>query len=543
MLIAIYSRKSRWTGRGDSVENQVLMCREYIAGHIEDGENAEILVYEDEGFSGKDTRRPRFQKMLADMQARHFSYLVCYRLDRLGRNIADLAFLMEKLNREQTAFVSIKEQFDTTSPMGKAMLYFAGVLAQMEREQIAERVRDNMYMLARSGRWLGGNPPLGFQAKKKTVEAPGGKTKKIYFLERKEEESAKIRFLFQEFLKSGSLKETRQIGTEYQICTRNGKPYTTAALRNMLSNPVYCTADKEAYAYFLKAGCQMCMEEWEADGSRGFISYAKTVSQRYKGEETGREHWILALGAHRGILTGKEYVAVQNILESHRLSKKQEANGIYQGQIHSRTALLPGLLFCTCQSRMRPKYYGKSEKSAGNRRFSYRCPQRDQTCGTKCQVPAVQGNTLDTEVWKKLIEITEERLSFSEILRKAENSFTEKESPAFSREKILEAEIRKKQKEIRNLTAAVARWREGTFALTVKEEIEARAEELRKLEEQKKACLCVDRERTEKKERAMLEGVRDFTSFSSLLTIQEKRNYTAMFVKQAVWDGKQVRIK
>ena len=175
--------------------------------------------------------------------------------------------------------------------------------------------------------------------KKKTVEAPGWKTKKIYFLERKEEESAKIRFLFQEFLKSGSLKETRQIGTEYQICTRNGKPYTTAALRNMLSNPVYCTADKEAYAYFLKAGCQMCMEEWEADGSRGFISYAKTVSQRYKGEETGQEHWILALGAHRGILTGKEYVAVQNILESHRLSKKQEANGIYQGQIHSRTAL------------------------------------------------------------------------------------------------------------------------------------------------------------------------------------------------------------
>ena len=154
MRIAIYVRKSKWTGRGESIENQILMCREYIEKFIEDSREAEILVYSDEGFSGKDTNRPQFQKMLEDMKQGPFQYLVCYRLDRLGRNLADLALLIEKLNREHTEFVSIKEHFDTSTPMGKAMLYFSGVLAQMEREQIGERVRDNMFLLAKSGRWL-----------------------------------------------------------------------------------------------------------------------------------------------------------------------------------------------------------------------------------------------------------------------------------------------------------------------------------------------------------------------------------------------------
>ena len=177
MLIAIYSRKSKWTGKGESVENQLVMCREYIDKFITSGEKADIIEYEDEGFSGKNTKRPQFQKMMNDINEKHFDYLVCYKLDRMGRNIGDLAFLIEELERKKIAFVSIKEKFDTSTPIGKAMLYFSGVLAQMEREQIAERVRDNMVMLARSGRWLGGNTPLGFEAYKITKENSGEERK------------------------------------------------------------------------------------------------------------------------------------------------------------------------------------------------------------------------------------------------------------------------------------------------------------------------------------------------------------------------------
>ena len=162
MRIIIYSRKSKWTGKGESVENQITMCREYIERFIEGSENAEISVYEDEGFSGKNTNRPQFKEMMKVIKQEKVDYLVCYKLDRLGRNLVDLASLMETLENLSISFVSIKEKFDTSTPIGKAMLLFSGVLAQMEREQIAERVRDNMIMLARSGRWLGGNTPLGF---------------------------------------------------------------------------------------------------------------------------------------------------------------------------------------------------------------------------------------------------------------------------------------------------------------------------------------------------------------------------------------------
>ena len=81
--IFIYSRKSVCTGRGESIENQVEMCRQYIAGRIEGGGEAELTVYEDEGFSGKSMDRPQFQRMLSDARRRKPDYIVCYRLDRI----------------------------------------------------------------------------------------------------------------------------------------------------------------------------------------------------------------------------------------------------------------------------------------------------------------------------------------------------------------------------------------------------------------------------------------------------------------------------
>ncbi len=93
-------------------------------------------------------------------------YLVCYRLDRISRNVSDFSALIEELNDRNISFVCIKEEFDTSKPMGKAMMYIASVFAQLERETIAERVRDNMLMLARTGRWLGGTTPLGYTSEK-----------------------------------------------------------------------------------------------------------------------------------------------------------------------------------------------------------------------------------------------------------------------------------------------------------------------------------------------------------------------------------------
>ena len=314
MQIFIYSRKSKWTGRGESVENQIAMCRNYIQYNVEGAEHAEIVEFEDEGYSGKNTRRPQFQKMMKEIEAGNCNYLVCYKLDRLGRNIADLANMVETLNKQNVCFISIKERFDTSTPIGKAMLYFAGVLAQMEREQIAERVRDNMIMLARKGRWLGGNTPLGFEAKAEEKVSFSGKNKKSFRLVVNEEEIKIVRFIFKEYLEKQSLAAIARYFLNHGIRTKRGKEYTTTAIRNILTNPVYCAADRDAYDYFWNLGCQVCMEKEEADGNYGLISYAKTSSLLYKSKDNEPEKWIIAKGRHKGVVTGKEFSKIQRII-------------------------------------------------------------------------------------------------------------------------------------------------------------------------------------------------------------------------------------
>ena len=163
MIAAIYSRKSMFTGKGESIENQVEMCKEYAIKNLK---IKDFIIYEDEGFSGGNINRPRFQELLKDIKKEKFNFLICYRLDRISRNVADFSATLELLQKHSISFISIKEQFDTSTPIGKAMVYISSVFAQLERETIAERVRDNMLELAKSGRWLGGQTPLGFNSKR-----------------------------------------------------------------------------------------------------------------------------------------------------------------------------------------------------------------------------------------------------------------------------------------------------------------------------------------------------------------------------------------
>ena len=167
MKVAIYSRKSKFTGKGDSIGNQIQMCKDYIENLYKNKE-IEYSVYEDEGFSVKNTNRPEFQKLLNDIKKEKFNILICYRLDRISRNVAGFSSTLDELQAYGVDFVSIREQFDTTSPMGRAMIYIASVFAQLERETIAERVRDNMIELAKNGQWLGGTPPLGYDRRRES---------------------------------------------------------------------------------------------------------------------------------------------------------------------------------------------------------------------------------------------------------------------------------------------------------------------------------------------------------------------------------------
>lgn len=537
MKIFIYSRKSKWTGRGESVENQICMCRDYIFHAIPGSEKSEIIEFEDEGYSGKNTLRPQFQKMMNEIKNGNCDYLVCYKLDRLGRNIGDLANLMDMLEKHNVAFISIKERFDTSTPIGKAMLYFAGILAQMEREQIAERVRDNMILLARKGRWLGGNTPLGYEACQEETVTVDGKNKKAFRLVINEEEICTVKFIFRKYLEKLSLSGVAGYFQQHGIKTKRGKEYTVTAIKDILTNPVYCLADREAYIYFRDLGCQVCMDENEADGKYGLISYAKTSSVRYKGKENVPEKWIVAKGKHKGIISGKDFVRVQKELKCHSLGK--DSWKIPRNQ----NALLSGILFCSCGHRMRPKNYSVSQcTEEGNRKFSYLCPYKEMTHKQQCEVRNVQGNTLDKLICEEILKYQEKTLNINFIWEQALHEMTYSKEEEGEMQDLFEIEIRKREQEIRNLMGLLGRSkRSDIFLCQVEKEIVRLNSECEKLEQEQRVFQIQNSGGKRKKEG----GEEREISFSVILdrmSIQQKREWLKRTVNKVVWDGEQAHI-
>ena len=242
-VIAIYSRKSRFTGKGESVGNQVELCRSYIRSAYGDSCADSAVVYEDEGFSGGNLNRPGFKQMMKAARQRQFRAVVVYRLDRISRNISDFSGLIEELNRLSIDFVSIQESFDTSSPMGRAMMYIASVFSQLERETIAERIRDNMHELAKTGRWLGGTTPTGYTSEAVKTVTVDGKSKRACKLKLIPEEADIVRTIYDLYLQTDSLTNTEAELLRRRILTKTGRYFTRFSIKTILQNPVYLIAD------------------------------------------------------------------------------------------------------------------------------------------------------------------------------------------------------------------------------------------------------------------------------------------------------------
>ena len=241
MKAAIHSRKSKFTGKGDSIENQIQLCMDYSKSiGIK-----EFLVYEDEGFSGGNIDRPQFKKMMQDAKDKKFDCLVCYRLDRISRNVSDFSTLIEKLNKLEISFISIKEQFDTSTPMGRAMMFISSVFAQLERETIAERIKDNMYELARSGRWLGGKTPHGFTSKKISFLDENLKERSMYQLEVNDEQMEIVKLIFNKYLELRSLSQLYKYVYHNGIKGPRGGKFDPSSLSGILRNPAYVKANED----------------------------------------------------------------------------------------------------------------------------------------------------------------------------------------------------------------------------------------------------------------------------------------------------------
>ena len=138
--IAVYARKSKFTHSGDSIEIQIGKCRNYLAALSDQNDDTEIKIFRDEGYSGGNTNRPEFQKLLNECTSGKVSTLICYRIDRISRNLSDFAQLYEQLKKQDIKFISVNEQFDTSTPAGEAMLKICMVFSELERQTITERI-------------------------------------------------------------------------------------------------------------------------------------------------------------------------------------------------------------------------------------------------------------------------------------------------------------------------------------------------------------------------------------------------------------------
>jgi site-specific DNA recombinase len=408
---AIYSRKSKFTGKGESIGNQVELCRQNIFLSFPNVTDDDILVFEDEGFSGGNTKRPKFQEMLKLCRKKQIKCIVCYRLDRISRNVSDYSALIEELNKLDVSFISINEKFDTSTSMGRAMMYIASVFAQLERETIAERIRDNMIELAKDGRWLGGNPPTGYKSAETigsvTIE---GKKRKARMLEIIPTEAETVRLIYKKFLEFNSLTKTETFLIQNNYLTKTGKRFSRFAIKNILTNPVYLIADETAWNYFEMKKADIFSNKSEFNGQHAIMAYNKTSQKTGKTNEIRDiKEWIMAVGKHQGIINSSQWIKVQTILEQNKSKSYRKAR--------SNTALLSGLLYCgNCRSFMRPKLSQRKNKN-GELIYDYLCELKEKSKCEKCSMKRSNGNKLDNIVSDEIKKLTEDKKEFISIIK------------------------------------------------------------------------------------------------------------------------------
>lgn len=307
--IAIYGRQSIIKEDSISVESQVDYCKYETRGEP-------YKAYIDRGYSGKNTNRPAFEEMLCDMEAGKISTVIVYKLDRISRSILDFSNMMEKFQKYNVEFISTTEKFDTSTPIGRAMLHICIVFAQLERETIQKRVADAYYSRSKKGFYMGGRIPYGFAIEKTMID--GVNTSRYIPIP---EESEQIRLLYAMYSdSSNSLGDLIRYMNENNIKNLRGASWSTARISEMLRNPVYVKADVEVYEFFKSQGANIINPVTDFIGVNGCYLYRGSVSEtRKQCDLTDKE---IVLAPHEGIVSSKEWIKCRVRCLNNRQSAK-----------------------------------------------------------------------------------------------------------------------------------------------------------------------------------------------------------------------------
>ncbi len=350
--IGIYPRKSVYRDNSDSVNVQVQLCRDY-AGVIFKDKDITFKIYDqDEGFSGKNMNRPGFQELMSDVKKDMLDVVMVYKLDRISRNVQEFSAMYEIFQQHNVSFVSVKESFDTTTPMGRTVMYILAAFAQLERENTSERVADNMHALGTSGKWTGGRCPSGM----KSIRQKCG-DKEHSFLVIDPEKVWLPKLLYKLLLDGYSITAAERYCRDHGIRSQSGKFLNTSQIYNIITNPVYCQNSMEAYYYFHDLGCSL-PEPDLFDGKKGLIGYGKTKNGKTAQKKQDKSDWTIAVGIHEPVMPAGQWIAAQNRLGVNKMVRTAKYD----------CGILKGVLRCRCGARMDVRTYQKN-----GRIFSYYC--------------------------------------------------------------------------------------------------------------------------------------------------------------------------
>lgn len=312
---AIYTRKSSEEGleqEFNSLHAQRESCEAFIISQKHEGWKALRTQYDDGGFSGGTMDRPGLQKLLADIAAHRVNVVVVYKVDRLTRSLADFAKIIETFDGHEVSFVSVTQQFNTTSSMGRLTLNVLLSFAQFEREVTGERIRDKIAASKQRGMWMGGCLPLGYDSPDRKLIINETEAKTVRHIFKRYLELGCVRTLKSELEKQGYQSKIR---TSIKGNISGGKMFERGALYAILKNRIY----------------------------RGDIVHKDRF---YPGE-------------HQAIVDLELWQAVQDKLEQNRVSHKQ-------GKGFRNPSLLAGRLFDNQGQRLTPSHAQK-----GDRRYRY----------------------------------------------------------------------------------------------------------------------------------------------------------------------------
>src|SRR5438034_5253449 len=236
---AIYTRKSSDEGLEqafNSLHAQREACAAFILSQKHEGWLVLPALYDDGGYSGGSLERPALKRLLADIEAGQIDVVVVYKVDRLTRALSDFAKLVEIFDRLGVSFVSITQQFNTTTSMGRLTLNVLLSFAQFEREVIGERVRDKIAASKKKGMWMGGMPPLGYDVKDRKLVVNDAEARTVVNIYRRYLVLKSVHALKDELEEAGirSKRRVRPDGTEY-----GGQRFSRGALYLMLQNRLY----------------------------------------------------------------------------------------------------------------------------------------------------------------------------------------------------------------------------------------------------------------------------------------------------------------